>query len=214
MASKRFQRTTLKTDPNEPVGILQFLVILLESDPLIWRRIQVPESYSFWDLHVAIQDSMGWSDSHLHEFEIWNPRKKGVEAIGLPDDEGIGQPNRAGWEVPVTSVLANTGIPAFVYTYDFGDNWRHAVIHEPFAFPEPKVKYPRCTGGTGKCPPEDVGGIPGFQNFLEAIRNRKHPEHEMYRDWIGGSYDPVDFDPRKVHFDDPKERLELALDSR
>jgi hypothetical protein len=72
------------------VPIVQFFIVLGETDPPVWRRIQVPGSYSFWDLHVAIQDSMGWLDYHLHEFQVWNPAKRKIELLGVPDDEGIG----------------------------------------------------------------------------------------------------------------------------
>jgi hypothetical protein len=212
LPAKRSTRIPIRSRKGEIEPVLQFLVILAETDPPVWRRIQVPGSYTFWDLHVAIQDSMGWLDYHLHEFRVWNPAKRKIEDVGIPDDEGIGQPHRAGWDVPVLPVVQDSDLP-MLYSYDFGDNWRHVVMFETYAMAEPATRYPRCVSGARKCPPEDCGGVGGFENFLEAIRNKRHPEHKSYLEWVGGSYNPEEFDPTEVHFDDPAERLEMAMES-
>lgn len=82
---------------------LQFLVVLLKTDPLVWRRIQVPDEYSFWDLHVAIQDGMGWQDYHLHEFRIFHPRRGTLERLGIPDEEFPDErPCTPDWKVPIS----------------------------------------------------------------------------------------------------------------
>lgn len=192
----------------------QFLIVLTRTDPLVWRRIVVPDGYTFWDLHVAIQDAMGWQDYHLHEFQVIRYNTMRPSLLGIPvDDFDPQRPRIPSWEVKVTDVFSPFGhdnVPG-MYVYDFGDNWRHALIHEGVQSPDPLVKYPRCIAGARKCPPEDCGGIPGYLTFLEAIADPTHPEHEEYLEWVGGSYDPNAFDPTKVVFDDPRKRWETAF---
>ncbi|MGE5301392.1 MAG: plasmid pRiA4b ORF-3 family protein [Acidobacteriota bacterium] len=91
--------------------------------PQIWWRIQVPASYTLWDLHVAIQDAMGWTDSHLHEFQIKNSKTGRKMNIGTPDED-FGSKVSTGWKKKIADffTLANSKAE---YTYDFGDNRRH-----------------------------------------------------------------------------------------
>lgn len=141
----------------------QFLIVLTSTDPLVWRRIQVPESYSFWDLHVAIQDAMGWLDCHLHEFRIVTDLTAGrVERFGIPVDEFLEQPPvRPDWTVRVSSVVGKGDLP-MRYVYDFGDGWQHIVMYEGGAQLDRRVRYPHCVSGSRKCPPEDCGGPRGY----------------------------------------------------
>ena len=87
----------------------------------------------------------------------------------------------------------------FSYEYDFGDSWEHRIEVEKVLLPEPGVRYPRCLAGKRACPPEDVGGIFGYEEFLQAIRDPKHPEHEAMREWVGGVFDPEAFDLQGVN---------------
>jgi hypothetical protein len=98
-----------------------------------------------------------------------------------------------------------------LYEYDYGDQWLHAVLLEAIALAEPGVRYPRCLAGERKCPPEDCGGPPGCAEFLAVIADPDHEEHDETLSWVGGSYDPADFDPAAVRFDDPRERLLDAM---
>jgi hypothetical protein len=192
--------------------ILQVKVTLRGIRPAIWRRIQVPASYSFWDLHVAIQDAMGWLDYHLHEFRIVPaPRRRSI-IIGIPSEEFFpGQrPTQPGWEVPILRHLSAKGTRA-EYLYDFGDGWKHVVEVEDLIPREPGHSYPQCIDGRRKCPPEDVGGVWGYEKFLSAIRDPRHEEHESCLTWVGGSYNPDDFDPSAVRFDDPEKRWRMAF---
>jgi len=184
--------------------VLQFRIEIQETSPSIWRRIQVPAGYSFWDLHVAIQDAMGWTDSHLHAFEIVDPKQGRIE-IGIPDPDGEADVF-AGWTRKLAKHFKKPG-DGLVYEYDFGDSWRHTVLLEEISEAEPDTRYPRCIDGARKCPPEDCGGVWGFGEFLKAIADPSHDEHADLLTWVGGSYDPSDFDPSVVHFDDPDERL-------
>ncbi|MFN2315317.1 MAG: plasmid pRiA4b ORF-3 family protein [Gemmatimonadales bacterium] len=107
---------------------LEFTVTLLEVEPPVWRRIEVPASYTFWDLHVAIQDAMGWLDYHLHLFRVRDDITGATAEIGIPNpDPFLGDPAwLPGWEVPVTGYLDEPGDRA-TYEYDFGDGWVHEV---------------------------------------------------------------------------------------
>jgi hypothetical protein len=191
--------------------IHQFLVILAKTDPIVWRRIQVPERYTFWDLHVAIQDAMGWQDYHLHEFTV--PQERGsIRRIGIPDDEMPDErPCEMGWQVRLTAALGYDSLP-IRYVYDFGDNWEHVLVHEGTRSAEPALKNPRCLSGARACPPEDCGGPSGYAEFLAAIRDQSHPEHREMLEWAGGHFDPDQFDPKRVSFDDPRKRWKIAFE--
>jgi hypothetical protein len=191
--------------------VLQFKVTLLEVEPPVWRRIQVPEEYSFWDLHVAIQDAMGWLDYHLHEFSLAQPSSRAAIKLGLPDDEfDSGRDTLPGWQIPVTLYLSEPG-QAAKYDYDFGDGWSHEVLLEAIMLAEEGAEYPRCLDGKCACPPEDCGGPYGYANFLQAIADPEHPSHNDLVEWAGGDFNPSRFDLGQVRFDDPRERWEIAF---
>jgi len=206
--------TKPKRQPARKIGrAYQFLIVLPNTTPLVWRRIQVPESYSFWDLHVAIQDAMGWKDYHLHEFTVVDSKTSQVVRIGIPDDEmPEGRPCLAGWKVPITRYLTHGGDPAR-YRYDFGDDWEHTLEFEDVV-PTDGGAYPRCLAGAGACPPEDVGGTHGYAEFLRVIRDDRHPEYEAMVQWSGGSFDPHAFSPQSVSFDNPQDRWRTAFEDR
>jgi hypothetical protein len=191
----------------------QFVIVLANSDPLVWRRIQVPEHYSFWDLHVAIQDAMGWSDYHLHEFRVAVDSAHGrIERFGIPGDECVDEdPTRPGWTVRLSKVVGRRDLP-MLYIYDFGDDWQHLVMYEGPAPLGRRTTYPRCLSGARKCPPEDCGGVQGYAEFLEAVRDPKHERHKELLDWVGGTYDPDDFNADAIVFDDPKKRWKIAFE--
>jgi hypothetical protein len=189
----------------------QFKVSLKHIKPKIWRRIEVPAGYSFWDLHVAIQDSMGWLDCHLHAFRIRNEVTGEIDEIGIPDEEGLYDDGMiAGWEMPITIYFTKRGVRAH-YLYDFGDGWEHEIVLEKISERLPKTKYPRCLGGARACPPEDCGGIGGYGDLLKIISDPYHEEYESMMEWLGGGYDPEAFDPSSVHFDRPRKRWEMAF---
>jgi len=185
--------------------VLQFRIELLGTDPPIWRRIQVSSESTFWDLHVAIQDAMGWQDYHLHQFSLLGTEDR----IGTPLD---GEPSEIlpAWELRVEGYLAY-GKPLALYEYDFGDSWFHEIRFETSMRSDGRRKYPCCLAGARQCPPEDCGGVGGYVEFLEAVSNPKHPEHRRYLEWIGRPFDPEAFDARKVRFSDPKVRLDRML---
>jgi hypothetical protein len=189
--------------------VYQFKLTLDEISPPIWQRIQVPESYSFWDLHVAIQDAMGWTDSHLHQFEMINPKTGEELEIGIPDEEWEDQA-LAGWIVKIADYFTMKNTTA-LYIYDFGDNWEHTVKLEKILPRDEQVEYPICLEGERACPPEDCGGIPGYEDLLMTISDPDDEEYEDTIEWLGDDFDPEFFDPLDVFFDDPDERRKLAF---
>ena len=209
------RRATPRTsERTQPEFVHQFLIVLSGTDPLVWRRLQVPVTYSFWDLHVAIQDAMGWLDYHLHEFRLLDAKNK-ITAIGIPTDEEPGQrPLIPSWRVRISEYFNHRlyhALPA-LYVYDFGDDWEHALVYENEQPIEESTVYPRCVAGARRCPPEDCGGVHGYEDFLAAISDPAHPERESLLAWAGGSYDPDAFDPINVVFDDPLKRWKTAFE--
>jgi Plasmid pRiA4b ORF-3-like protein len=189
--------------------VLQIKVTLRHLKPSVWRRIVIPEHYSFWELHVAIQDSMGWLDTHLHEFVATNPLTGEKDHIGYPDEESL-HSILPGWDTPVIWYL-NLICRRITYTYDFGDDWEHSIELEQIRPRDPSAPAPACIAGLRRCPPEDSGGPAGYANILAAITNPKHPERSEILEWLGGTFDPNQFDRESVTFDDPSKRFELAF---
>lgn len=185
--------------------VMRFRIELLGVSPAIWRRIDVPGDCSFWDLHVAIQDAMGWSDSHLHMFHVLDEEL----TIGIPDED-FSTEIAPGWKVAVREHMTPDR-PLASYEYDFGDSWIHEIRLEDHVEPQPRTKYPRCVAGANRCPPEDCGGPHGYGEFLEAINDPAHADHASMREWVGGDFDPAAFDPASVRFEDPRKRLRAVL---
>ena len=191
--------------------VFRFKVTLLEVEPTIWRRFEVPDTYNFWDLHVAIQDVMGWQDYHLHEFRLQGLENGAPVLVGIPDDESdAGRQTLPGWQTAVREYISKRG-QMVGYEYDFGDGWEHEVVLEEVLLAEEGIAYPRCVAGERACPPEDCGGPSGYAEFLAAIRDPMHARHTDLIEWIGGAFEAEEFDPSQVRFDDPKERWEIAF---
>ena len=180
---------------------------LEEIAPVVWRRLEIRREKTFWDLHCAIQDAMPWEDRHLHEFRF--PAGDQETRIGLPDMDYADVEVLPSWETRLRDwfFAAPSGCS---YLYDFGDCWRHTIILEEIKPAAVGGKYPRCTAGERRCPPEDVGGAPGYQGFLEALADTSHPDHAMYLQWIGGPWDPELFRPEEVRFSRASTRLRRA----
>jgi hypothetical protein len=166
-------------------------ISLEDWEPEIWRVVEVPAAASLKALHDVIQAAMGWQDYHLWEFEAAGQRY-GPTDPGWADEELT-----AATEVTL-GALIETGVAALIYTYDMGDNWRHVVTVEAAGPGEAGVRYPRLAGGARRCPPEDVGGLPGFDYFLEALADPAHEEHADLLAWHGGPFDEEDFDAAAV----------------
>jgi hypothetical protein len=166
--------------------IYQIKVTLKGSKPPIWRRIQVRGDINLGKLHTILQEVMGWEDYHLHQFIV------GRTYYGVPHPD-FGFDMRDESRVKLNQIAPGEGFK-FLYEYDFGDSWEHVLLVEKVLPPEQGQHYPVCIKGKRACPPEDVGGVWGYAEFLEAIQNPDHPEHEDYLEWIGGDFDPEGFD--------------------
>lgn len=196
--SKTQAKPTSKVSKNPKVvsdTIYQFKITLLGSKPPIWRRIQV-QGCTLDKLHEHIQTAMGWTNSHLHQFEIKGQRYGDPELL----DDGFDDCECAdSTRTLVSEILPKTGKRfAFKYEYDFGDSWEHEVLFEGSPPVEAGKKYPLCLEGERGCPPEDCGGVWGYQDFLAAVADPKHEEHESMLKWVGGRFDPEKFDPAKA----------------
>jgi hypothetical protein len=191
--------------------VYQFKITLKGIRPPVWRRIQVPSTYTFWDLHVAIQDAMGWLDYHLHEFDVPSPSTGLPVRIGIPhEDFPMIVPILPGWQLRIADYFTEANAKANYY-YDFGDDWRHAVLLEKMVPQDPSVRYPVCVAGRRACPPEDCGGTWGYSEFLRKLADSTDPGHKEMVEWIGGDFDPGNFDAADVYFDDPRERWQRAF---
>jgi hypothetical protein len=171
--------------------VYRFKISLRDTKPVIWRRIET-KNVTLEKLHELIQTAMGWTNSHMHQFEIagahyTDPRfmKGDFEDFGAFDYSGI----RIG-----DLVIKHGPKLRMRYEYDFGDGWQHDVVLEKVTEAEPGAKYPRCIDGARACPPEDVGGVCGFADYVRAITNPKHSEYRELLEW-NGPFDPARFDP-------------------
>ena len=180
-----------KPSPAVTGQIFQLKVALRDTKLPIWRTVQVPGDVTLRQLHEVLQLTMGWENSHLHEFRV-----DGV-SYGEPDDD-FDTDVKDERLVRLARVAPGAGA-SLTYLYDFGDGWEHDVIVEKILPPEPRVRYPLCLAGEGACPPEDVGGAWGYDEFLAAIRDPSNEQHDEMLEWIGGAFDPGKFDVRATN---------------
>lgn len=177
-----------------PTKLLQLRIQLVGMDPVVWRQVLVPALVTLPKLHQIIQAVMGWQDSHLHEFEI-----NGVR---------YGQPNPE-WDQGLDAVRSEAGVrleecladrKSFTYVYDFGDDWQHLIqVEEEVRADQPQSR-PVCLAGEGACPPENVGGIPGYEHFLSVMSDPTTLEYEDFCSWLGvRAFDPGFFDLQQAN---------------
>ncbi len=172
--------------------IYQLRVTLVGITPPIWRRIHVAGDCTLVQLHRVLQVALGWENYHLYMFRI------GGKTYGPPDpdfDDGLKLIDAK--RMRVRAALPRVGT-TFGYVYDFGDNWQHDLLLEAILMPVPDMTYPRCIAGERNCPPEDAGGIGGYRNYLEAMADPNHQEHQDMMMWRG-PFDPEEFSVEKVN---------------
>jgi hypothetical protein len=169
--------------------IYQIKITLKHSKPPIWRRLLISSETTLAQLHDIIQVAMGWYNSHLHMFRIYD------ENYTIPYYAGhlLELDAHDSRRVKLSKLITAEG-ERFAYEYDFGDFCEHTILIEKILSPDPKQKFPVCIKGKRACPLEDVGGVWGYDTFLEAIKDPQHPEHAMYIEWIDGEFDPEAFD--------------------
>jgi len=173
--------------------IYQFKVTLQDIDPPIWRRIQVWDDTTLGGLHRTLQTVMGWENCHLHEFLIG----RRIYSVPDPDDAMYERKVIDERRKRLRDVVSRVGT-LMVYVYDFGDDWRHDLQLEAILLPDRDQQYPYCVAGERRGPPEDVGGPLGYQDYLEALANPKHEEHENWLQWRG-QFDSEAFSPAAVN---------------
>ena len=160
-------------------------------EPAVTRRLEVPLDLRLDRLHQTVQAAMGWTNSHLWGFEA----SGATFGPPMPDD-GFGDSFINAGKVTLKSVLEDTRTKTLRYTYDYGDNWEHII---KIGNAEPDVLYPRLVAASGACPPEDVGGAPGYEEFLEALDDPSHERHAEFVEWHGETFDPNVVDTEAIN---------------
>ncbi len=163
---------------------------LMHTEPTVWRRVRVPQQINLHRLHEVIQAAMGWEDGHLYEYEC-NGRY-----YGEPDDWAE-RPIAQSRNAKLNSLLPRLVNGEFHYLYDFGDGWEHRLVVEESGLPETNP-CPRLLEGEMACPPEDIGGIPGFEALKEAAAGRGDEHGQMLLEDIGGHFDPEKLDADEI----------------
>jgi len=199
-------------------------IALERAKPPIWRKVAVPGDTTLGELHVIIQIAMGWEDDHLHQFELHDPSLKvsrdeimrmlrqgigmdynaatrGIQYFASSYDPMGGPIEMEGDDEDAHTIAQVCAKPKtkLIYEYDFGDGWRHKITVQKVHPPEPDVTYPLCLTGKGACPPEDCGGIPGYQRMLDILTRPDSGEREEILEWLGGDFDPEHFDIETVN---------------
>ncbi len=177
--------------------IYQIQIALKGIKPKIWRRLLIPSDLMLSDFHYIIQTSMGWTNSHLHQF-IKNRTFYSYKHI---DDDMWDEMNNIDYikkKIRISDLL-KLEKDRITYEYDFGDGWIHEVILEKILPLDDQIKYPICLTGKMTCPPEDCGGILGYSNMLEILKQPKHKEFRSYKKWLGGDFDPNYFDKDELN---------------
>jgi hypothetical protein len=173
-------------------SVYQIKVTLNDSKPPIWRRVLVKDTTTLSKLHTILQTVMGWTDSHLHQFIIND------EFYGEPDDEFSDIEVKNEKRYHLNQFIERKGFK-FFYEYDFGDSWEHTILVEAILPIEKGAFYPRCIEGKRACPPEDVGGVWGYEDFQKVIANPKDPEYDEMMEWLGVQFDPERFNLEHVN---------------
>ncbi len=168
-------------------GIAHLKIKLDDVEPAVVRRVEVPLAIRLDRLHLVLQAAIGWTNSHLYEFRA---RDTGW---GVPDPH-FGDGPLDARKARLIDVVEDVGVRSLKYLYDFGDGWEHTLRIERITEPVHGIAYPHLSEATGRCPPEDVGGPWGYQEFLEAIADPKHERHCEFVTWIGVNFDPTAVD--------------------
>lgn len=203
---------------NKEKAIYQLKVTLKDVKPPVWRRLRIPSDATFWELHIAIQDSFGWWDYHLHEFFIGPAWDRDSTRIIIPNpyDDPFGEESDPVDESKARlSDYLTVRNPRINYVYDFGDSWEHQVELEEMLPFNKSQKYPQVIAGKRACPFEDSGGSWGYMDKIKILKDKNHPEFKDIADWLNvESLEELDidhFDPAEVGFRNPRTELRKVL---
>ena len=180
--------------------IYQLKISLNHIKPAIWRSFQVRSDVKLAKLHEIIQIVMGWENYHLYSFHAGGSTYTDRASV---EDDMYGMGYRDGLKVKLSEVLSDVG-GNIIYRYDFGDDWEHTLKLEKIFAPLPGEKYPVCIDGARACPPEDCGGIPGYEDLLRVLADPNDEEHEEMKSWVGPHFNPENFDPEIVNIGLPR----------
>lgn len=159
----------------------------------------MPSNFTFHRFHFVIQEAFGWTNSHLYQF------RKSILHYGDPIMADYGEDNyddefRDSSKIKVSDIFPQ--FKRYIYEYDFGDSWEHIIKLE--AVEEKTSRHARLLGGKGHCPPEDCGGISGYELLKESLADKNHPEHDSFKEWLGMD-DEDTFDPDYFPLEEFKE---------
>ncbi|HSD57815.1 MAG TPA: plasmid pRiA4b ORF-3 family protein [Methanotrichaceae archaeon] len=174
--------------------VYQLKVTLEGIRPPIWRRIQVRGDITLHKLHEILQVVMGWEGYHLHQFIVGEESYSEISKENDIFADEFKNEKRA-----KLNKIAPVENFKFIYEYDFGDSWYHGILVEKILQPEEDLKHPICLKGKRASPPEDCGGVPGYYELLEAMKDPEHPEHEHMLEWLGGEFDPEKFEIDEIN---------------
>lgn len=173
--------------------VIQFKINLKGGKPAIWRRFLIEKDIFFDEFHDVIQAVMGWENCHLYEFKVEN-----YTISQINDDFDDFNDSIDSTKITLAEVFKKEK-QKIIYTYDFGDSWTHEILVENFLEKEINSIYPVCLKGKNNCPPEDCGGIWGYQELLETIMDTNNPDREEVLEWIGEDFDPLHFDIEEIN---------------
>lgn len=180
--------------PTHPLrSIYQIKVTLTGIKPPIWRTLLIPSTITLDNLHIVLQIAMGWTNSHLHQYV------SGHEIYSLPDDEfdyDFEIKDESQFKV---SQLLKKEKDTLQYEYDFGDGWLHKIVLEKILPFDTSTVLPRCIRGKRNCPPEDCGGVWGYNELLETLQDPSDPEYQELTEWLGEEFDPEYFNIKEIN---------------
>jgi hypothetical protein len=173
-------------------SVFQLRVTLNHVNPTIWRRLLVPADIKLGKLHFVLNEAMGWTCSHLHSFAL-RDRRFGDPELDADSELGFEDERK----VKLESLVGEK--QSLRYDYDFGDSWEHEVLVEKRLEADGRLFYPLCTDGARACPPEDCGGVPGYERLVAALADSDDAEHDELLTWVGGHFDPEGFDINRTN---------------
>ncbi len=176
----------------KPTKVYKLKVTMLETNPPVWRCLLVPSSLDLGKLHATLQKAFGWTNSHLHQFEI---RDRLIGDLRMNEEDGPEVEDERRIHLDQLVGVGQT----LMYLYDFGDCWHHEILVVEEQKPDKRLSLPLCIDGARACPPEDCGGTGGYENLLEILADPDHEEHDERVTWVGGFFDPEGFDANAVN---------------
>jgi hypothetical protein len=178
------------------VMMYRLKVTLKGSKPPIWRRLEVPGDVTLAKLHRILQVAMGWTNSHLHSFKIGGTYYQEPDPDFNPVFSHSEDKDEKRFKLQQVALREKM---KFIYEYDFGDGWEHEILVEKIFPMTEERRQPVCIKGARACPPEDIGGMWGYYDFLEIMEDPEHSEHEGMLEWVGGNFDPEEFNLEEIN---------------